>query len=37
MKKLLPVWLTIDSDDIFHHPKFQDIQLEAKNKLKIIQ
>ena len=23
MKKLFPIWLTIDSDDIFHHPKFQ--------------
>ena len=34
MKKLLPVWLTIDSDDIFHHPKFQGHPTRSKKQIK---
>ena len=33
MKKLFPVWLTIDSDDVFHHPKFQGHPTRSKKQI----
>ena len=32
MKELPPIWLTIDSDDLFHHPKFQGHPTRSKMK-----
>ena len=36
MKTLPPIWLTIDTDDVFHHPKFQGHPTRSKKKTKQI-
>ena len=33
MKNLPPIWLTIDSDDVFHHPKYQGHPKRSKKKI----
>ena len=34
MKNLNPIWLTIDTDDVFHHPKFQGHPTRSKKEIK---
>ncbi len=33
MRKIPPIWLTIDSDDVFHHPKYQGHPTRSKKKI----
>lgn len=33
MKNISPIWITIDSDDVFHHPKYQGHPTRSKKKM----